>query len=49
VCTPADAYRCFMGTNMDVLVVENFVMYKNEQPNASEIDNSAYLNQFALD
>ena len=49
VCTPADAYRCFMGTNMDVLVVENFIMFKNEQPNAAEIDNSAYLNQFALD
>jgi len=49
VCTPEDAYRCFMGTNMDVLVVEDFVMYKNEQPNAGTIDNSAYLKQFALD
>ncbi len=49
VCTPADAYRCFMGTNMDVLVLENFVLLKDEQPGASEIDNSAYLQQFALD
>ncbi len=49
VCTPDDAYRCFMGTNMDVLVVEDFIMYKDEQPGAGAIDNSAYLKQFALD
>jgi carbamoyltransferase len=49
VCTPADAFRCFMNTNMDVLVLENFVLLKKEQPNAGEIDNSAYLSQFALD
>jgi carbamoyltransferase len=49
VCTPQDAYRCFMGTNMDVLVLEGFVLRKTEQPNATEIDNEAYLAQFALD
>jgi carbamoyltransferase len=49
VCTPEDAYRCFMGTNMDVLVLEGFVLRKTEQPNATEIDNEAYLAQFALD
>ncbi len=32
VCTPEDAYRCFMATNMDVLVVENFVLLKDRQP-----------------
>lgn len=32
VCTPKDAYRCFMTTEMDVLVVENCVLLKNEQP-----------------
>ena len=26
VCTPEDAYRCFMRTNMDVLVLENFIL-----------------------
>jgi carbamoyltransferase len=49
VNTPEDAYRCFMGTNMDVLVLEGFVLRKTEQPNAGEIDNEAYLAQFALD
>ena len=49
VCTPSDAYRCFLATNMDVLVLENFVLLKKEQVGAKEIDVSAYLSQFALD
>ena len=49
VCTPADAYRCFMHTNMDVLVLENFILLKQEQPEAREIDQDAYLAEFALD
>lgn len=32
VCTPADAYRCFMQTGMDLLVINNFVFYKAAQP-----------------
>lgn len=32
VCTPEDAYRCFMRTEMDVLVIENFILLKEEQP-----------------
>jgi len=32
VCTPDDAYRCFMRTEMDVLVVNNFLLRKTEQP-----------------
>jgi len=32
VNTPAEAYRCFMRTNMDWLVVGNFIMDKKEQP-----------------
>ena len=31
VCTPEDAYRCFMKTDMDILVLENFILYKNQQ------------------
>jgi len=31
VCTPDDAYRCFMGTEMDVLVVENAILFKERQ------------------
>jgi carbamoyltransferase len=32
ICTPEDAYRCFMRTEMDVLVVENCMLFKEEQP-----------------
>jgi carbamoyltransferase len=49
VNTPEDAFRCFMHTNMDVLVLENFVLLKRDQPNAREIDLEAYLAEFALD
>ncbi|HIK86550.1 MAG TPA: hypothetical protein EYG08_15705, partial [Myxococcales bacterium] len=31
VCTPGDAYRCFMATEMDLLVIGNIVFYKEEQ------------------
>ena len=49
VCTPSDAYRCFMHTNMDALVLENFILLKKDQPEAREIDQAAYLAEFALD
>ena len=49
VCTPADAYRCFMATNMDVLVIENCVLLKNQQPDAGEVDRAQYLAEFELD
>jgi len=32
ICTPEDAYKCFMRTEMDVLVIEDFIMFKSEQP-----------------
>jgi carbamoyltransferase len=47
VCTPEDAYRCFMRTEMDVLVLENFVLLKQEQK-ALEND-SDWKSEFALD
>jgi carbamoyltransferase len=31
VCTPDDAYRCFMGTEMDILVIENAILFKEQQ------------------
>lgn len=34
VCTPFDAYRCFMSTNMDVLVINNYLFIKSKQPDA---------------
>lgn len=36
VCTPSDAYRCFMRTEMDYLVLENCVLKKKDQPHFSE-------------
>jgi len=49
VCTPEDAYRCFMMTEMDVLVVEDCVMVKEEQPNADKFDRQKHLAAFDLD
>ena len=31
ICTPTDAFKCFMGTEMDVLAVGNYVLYKEQQ------------------
>ncbi len=49
VCTPEDAYRCFMGTHIDVLVLGRIMLFKEEQPNAKGFDQQAYLAQFKLD
>jgi carbamoyltransferase len=47
VCTPEDAYRCFMRTNMDVLVIENFILERTAQPKREE--DEAWKTEFALD
>ena len=39
VCTPEDAYRCFMRTKMDVLVLENFVLEKSRSPQPPTMGN----------
>lgn len=49
VCTPQDAYNCFMATNMDTLVMDRFILQKVEQPDASEIKAEDHLSQFAPD
>lgn len=49
VCTPADAYRCFMGTNMDALVLEHAVILKQDQPASAAVDTLAYHSSFQLD
>ena len=49
VCTPQDALRCFYGTEMDVLVLENFVIRRDAQANVPAIDREQYLSAFALD
>ncbi len=47
VCSPQDAYRCFMRTEMDVLVLQNNILFKNEQPK-EEIDET-WKQEFELD
>jgi carbamoyltransferase len=49
VCTPDDAYRCFMATNMDALVLESFLLLKTEQPEMSKEKVAAYIASFDLD
>ena len=47
VCTPQDAYRCFMRTEMDALVLEDFVLEKTAQPPLQ--DATDWRKEFALD
>lgn len=47
VCTPEDAYRCFMRTEMDYLVLENFLLAKSEQPVWQKDDS--WQEEFELD
>jgi carbamoyltransferase len=49
VCTPQDAYRCFIACDMDVLVLENYILLKTEQPKQSESEREKYLGSFSLD
>ena len=49
VCTPADAYRCFMATEMDLLVLENHVIFKSEQPALNKISKEMHVSNFTLD
>ncbi len=46
VNSPHDAFRCFMGTNIDILIIENYVLIKNEQNKLMSIN---YKNEFSLD
>jgi len=46
VCTPTDAYRCFMGTGIDMLVIGNCVLEKAQQDSAAQI---RYEAAFELD
>jgi carbamoyltransferase len=47
VCTPNDAYRCFMRTEMDYLIVGNFFLDKKQQP--AWDDDTSWKNEFELD
>ena len=47
VCTPAHAYQCFMRTGIDVLALNRFLLYKNQQPRWEETMN--WQQEFGLD
>jgi carbamoyltransferase len=47
VCSPEDAYRCFMRSAIDILVLENCLLYKNEQPPLE--GDSDWQKEFELD
>ncbi len=47
VCTPQDAYRCFMRTEMDVLVLQNQVLFKSAQPKTEK--DETWKQEFELD
>jgi len=47
VCTPEDAYRCFMRTEMDYLVLENYLLAKSDQPHWEQ--NDSWKEEFELD
>lgn len=47
VCTPEDAYKCFMRTDMDILVLEDMILYKEEQPLWEE--EKDWRQEYALD
>jgi len=49
VCRPEEAYRCFLATDMDVLVLEDCVLHKEEQPESARPRTEEYLAQFKLD
>ena len=46
ICTPTDAFKCFMGTEMDVLAVGNYVLYKDQQ---DETLKENYEERYELD
>jgi carbamoyltransferase len=46
VCTPEDAFRCFMGTDLDILIIGNFILEKSKQKKSL---NKKYTEEFELD
>jgi carbamoyltransferase len=47
VCSPNDAYRCFMRTQMDILVIEDFILFKEEQP--AWVESKEWRNELVPD
>ncbi len=46
VCSPSDAFNCFMGTDLDILVIENFILVKDDQ---IVKDSKDYQKKYPLD
>ena len=46
VCSVEDSFRCFMGTNLDILVCEDFILFKEDQDKSLK---SNYQKEFELD
>jgi carbamoyltransferase len=46
VCTTTDAFNCFMGTDLDILVCENYILHKKQQNSKLQLD---YRSKFNLD
>ncbi|WP_267892035.1 carbamoyltransferase family protein [Helicobacter equorum] len=49
VCSPMDSFRCFMGTEMDMLVIENFVLYKDAQTQENKTKFQNLKDSYELD
>jgi carbamoyltransferase len=47
VCTPEDAYRCFMRSDIDVLIVDHWIFHKEHQPVTE--DDKKWMQEFELD
>lgn len=47
VCSPEDSYRCFMRTEIDILVIDDFILFKEKQPTYEDKGN--WQDEFALD
>ncbi len=46
ICTPTDAFKCFMGTEMDVLAIGNYILYKEQQ---DELLKENYKERYEMD
>ncbi|MCX6158491.1 MAG: carbamoyltransferase [Ignavibacteriae bacterium] len=47
VCTPLDAYKCFMRSDIDILVLEEYILHKTNQPNYKDKEN--WKEEYELD
>ena len=49
VCTPEDAFRCFMGSNLDILVINHYILFKDSQTQKNHNFYQNYFEKFELD